>query len=63
MEIEKKEQPTDLYSRIAILISTAQSSIRKTINSAIVETYWKVGQLIVEDEQEGDQRAEYGKEV
>ena len=29
----------------------------------MVQTYWQVGQLIVEDEQQGDKRARYGKQV
>jgi predicted nuclease of restriction endonuclease-like (RecB) superfamily len=31
------------------------------VNQYLVETYWKIGQYIVEFEQEGKQRAEYGK--
>jgi predicted nuclease of restriction endonuclease-like (RecB) superfamily len=31
------------------------------VNTAMVETYWHIGQLIVEDEQKGENRAEYGK--
>jgi predicted nuclease of restriction endonuclease-like (RecB) superfamily len=30
-------------------------------NSALLETYWTIGQLIVEDEQQGNSKAEYGK--
>ena len=33
------------------------------LNSAMVQAYWKIGQLIVENEQQGNQRAEYGKAV
>jgi len=29
----------------------------------MVETYWRVGCLIVEDEQKGRRKAEYGKAV
>ena len=32
-----------------------------TLNSHLLETYWAVGQYIVEFEQEGDEKAEYGK--
>lgn len=33
------------------------------MNSAMIETYWKVGQRIVEEEQRGAERAEYGKHI
>lgn len=35
----------------------------QAVNSAMVQTYWEIGRLIVEDEQNGRARAEYGKEV
>ena len=31
-----------------------------TINSAMLETYWNIGKRIVEQEQEGKERADYG---
>ncbi len=33
------------------------------VNSVLLETYWHIGKLIVEDEQQGKQRADYGKAV
>jgi predicted nuclease of restriction endonuclease-like (RecB) superfamily len=52
-----------LYSRVAGLITEARSQVRSAVNQAMVLTYWRVGQLIVEDEQGGEVRAEYGKAV
>ena len=37
--------------------------MRQTVNTAMVQTYWQIGRLIVQDEQAGQQRAEYGKRV
>ena len=34
----------------------------QTINRAMVQTYWHMGRLIVEDEQQGQSRAAYGKQ-
>lgn len=31
------------------------------VDTAMVQTYWQIGRLIVEDEQQGKARAEYGK--
>lgn len=30
-------------------------------NFALLVTYWEIGRLIVEDEQQGKERADYGK--
>ncbi len=52
-----------LYARVAELIVAARSQVRSAVNQAMVLTYWQVGRLIVEDEQGGEVRAEYGKAV
>ena len=31
------------------------------INNILVQTYWEVGKIIIEDEQENNERAEYEK--
>ena len=52
-----------LYAKVSELVSAARNQVRATVNQAMVMTYWQIGQLIVEDEQSGDVRAEYGKTV
>ncbi|MEP6805211.1 MAG: DUF1016 N-terminal domain-containing protein [Flavobacterium sp.] len=32
-------------------------------NSSLLETYWHIGKLIIEDEQKGKERANYGKSI
>ena len=34
-----------------------------SINASMIQTYWNVGRRIVEEEQHGEQRAEYGAEI
>lgn len=53
----------DLYVKVAELISAARQQVRTTVNQAMVMTYWQIGQMIVEDEQAGSEKAEYGKAV
>lgn len=53
----------DLYANIRAILLTARSHVRQTVNDAMVQTYWQIGQLIVEGEQGGEVRAEYGKRV
>lgn len=50
-----------LYSSIAQILQQAQAQVRQSVNSAMVQAYWQVGRLIVEDEQQGQARAEYGR--
>lgn len=51
---------TDLAERIERLITEARKRTVATVNTAMVYTYYEIGQMIVEDEQKGEQRAEYG---
>jgi hypothetical protein len=39
------------------------SVIRRTIDTTMVHTYWNIGRHIIEEEQRGGARAEYGKEL
>lgn len=50
-----------LFSQIKAVLDEARSKISRTVNSAMVQAYWNVGKYIVEHEQKGEQRAEYGK--
>lgn len=43
------------------LLQNARNSIYQTINSTMTQTYWEIGRRIVEEEQGGVARAEYGK--
>jgi predicted nuclease of restriction endonuclease-like (RecB) superfamily len=53
----------DLLDSIRELLINAKSQTRQTVNTAMVQTYWHIGRIIVEDEQGGDKRAAYGKQV
>lgn len=51
-----------LLANIRHLITDARVKIQRTVNSVMVQTYWEIGRLIVEDEQQGEIRAAYGKQ-
>lgn len=60
----KQELTTNiLYSKIAELLYTARQNVIHTINRSMVYTYYEIGRMIVEDEQQGKERAKYGKQV
>ena len=52
-----------IYTDIAELLNVARAKAYHTVNSIMVETYWKIGQRIVEEEQGGSSRAEYGSKL
>lgn len=61
-EITKLENDK-LYSQISAILSESRKFVVNTVNTAMVKTYFEIGRLIVENEQNGKNRAEYGKET
>lgn len=53
----------ELYILIRKVLNEAKQNISRTVNSTMVHAYWQVGKYIVEYEQQGKERAEYGKGV
>lgn len=49
-----------LVAAITTQIEQARSQVRQAVNSAMVASYWQIGRLIVEHEQQGHSRAAYG---
>lgn len=50
-----------LLSAIRVVLSQSQSQLQYTVNHTMVQTYWNVGRLIVNHEQQGQERATYGQ--
>jgi hypothetical protein len=48
------------FAEIAFILKEARSTAYKAVNSVMVQTYWKIGQRIVEQEQQSKDRAKYG---
>lgn len=53
----------NLYLRVSSYIDYARNHIQKTIDVEMVKAYWRIGKEIVEEEQHGQERAEYGKAI
>ncbi|MBR5744886.1 MAG: DUF1016 domain-containing protein, partial [Muribaculaceae bacterium] len=45
------------------IIDNGRRQAYSAVSSAMVETYWHIGRRIVEEEQQGEQRAEYGTQL
>jgi hypothetical protein len=50
-----------LIGGIAELLETARRTAARTVNALMTATYWEIGRRIVEFEQGGEKRAEYGE--
>ena len=57
------EISNNYISEIKKILKDARQKAYTAVNSAMVEAYWEIGRRIVEEEQNGKERAEYGKEI
>ncbi len=53
--------PSQLLDDICEILIASRQTVVQSVNSAMVLCYWQIGRVIVEDEQKGLGRAEYGK--
>jgi len=51
----------NIYSDIKNILENARKSIVRSVNSTMVAAYWNIGKIIVEEEQKGRNRANYGE--
>ena len=62
--ITMPNKPVKNYiAEIKQILAQARRQAYKAVNSAMVQAYWLIGKRIVEEEQNGKKRANYGKEV
>lgn len=59
----KKDNSMNYLLEIKTILAQARQKAYSAINSAMVEAYWNIGRLIVEEEQHGTDRAAYGKQI
>jgi len=59
----KAEIKKDIYQEIHDLLHKARQNIISNVNSTMTKTYFLIGKRIVEEEQNGNKRAEYGKNL
>jgi len=59
--LEEQSSLNATYQNIKAVLEKARSTAYRAVNFAMVQAYWEIGRIIVEDEQKGAERAEYGK--
>lgn len=53
----------EFFKSVYDLIQQARRSVEKNINTTMTVTYYEIGRRIVEKEQQGEKRAQYGKRI
>ncbi len=61
-DIEQNKR-IDFYNKVTYLLKEARASVVRTVNKTMVYTYLEIGRMIVEEEQNGAESAEYGKQI
>jgi hypothetical protein len=51
------------YQTIKEVLEQARAQSYRTVNFAMVQAYWNIGKIIVEEEQKGKTKADYGKQL
>lgn len=59
-EIEKY---SDMINEIKDILQTARANVAQQVNTELLTTYWNIGRIIVEHEQNSKERAEYGQQT
>ena len=57
------EVSNKFLNKVSLLIEEAKKNVKTAVNIAMVYTYFEIGRMIIEEEQNGDNRAEYGKYI
>ena len=60
-QVKPSKKSQSLPERVITLIEEARRKVASAANVALVYTYYEIGRMIVEDEQGGKERADYGK--
>ena len=61
--LSHNKEDNALFTQIKNVLDEARRQVARSVNTTIVKAYWQVGKYIVEYEQQGKGRAEYGKGV
>jgi len=54
---------TSFHSAIKQILQTARNKVCSAVNTAMVEAYWMIGKRIINEEQQGQHKAKYGKRL
>ena len=53
----------DMINEIKEVLQSARQNVTQQVNTELLTTYWNIGRIIVEHEQQSKERAEYGQQT
>ena len=53
----------EMIEQIKQVMMQARANVAQTVNNELIAAYWNIGRIIVEHEQENNERAAYGKQT
>ena len=53
----------EMIEQIKQVMGQARANVAKVVNNELITAYWNIGRIIVEHEQENNERATYGKQT
>ena len=57
------DKTSDLFERVVDILEQARGNVVRAVNVSMVTAYWLIGREIVQEAQDGQDRAEYGKQI
>ena len=70
MDVRKKVEmdnnslmTNEMIEQIKQIMGQARTNVAKAVNNELITAYWNIGRIIVEHEQENNERAAYGKQT
>lgn len=54
---------TEIFSKVVKLLHSARKQVLRSVNQTMVLAYFEIGKMLIEEEQNGKERAEYGKHL
>jgi len=63
MDVHSAERDNRLFTDVAEILDAGRRASYQTVNTILVHTYWRIGRRIVEEEQNGAAKAEYGQKL
>lgn len=60
-DVSKTGSVDAVYSGIKKILEEARSTAYRAVNIAMVQAYWNIGRVVVEEEQKGKTKADYGE--
>ncbi len=62
-QLKSRDGPSGLFDRVVVILEQARSHVVRSVNHYMVLAYWQIGREIIQEQQEGKTRADYGKRI